>query len=156
VNWFEAFDPAFWARVGLAILCGGAIGLERQLRRKAAGVRTSILVCLGTMTYAWLGAQLVGQADRAAGADPSRVLSQIVTGVGFLGAGVILMRGDRVEGVTTAAVVWVLAAIGAAIGLGRGGIAIALSATTIICLVGLQLIEDGIAQWRKRDKGLRR
>ena len=85
---FDPLDPdspVFWLRLGTAILCGGIIGLERQLRGKAAGIRTSILICLGTELFVTLGASFGG--DRV---DPTRVLGQVVTGIGFLGGGVIL------------------------------------------------------------------
>ncbi len=123
---------SFWLQVGTAILCGGLIGLERQVRGKAAGIRTSILICLGTVIFVRLGTVFSGE-----NADPARVLSQVVTGVGFLGAGVILARGELVTGVTSASVVWMLAAIGATIGLGYylEAIALALIAVAILTVV---------------------
>ena len=78
---FDALNPdspAFWYRLGTAILCGGIIGLERQLRGKAAGIRTSILICLGTVTYIRLGILIGGDHQ-----DPTRTLGQVITGVGF-------------------------------------------------------------------------
>src|SRR5918992_3632699 len=113
---FDPLDPQsveFWLRLGTAIFCGGIIGLERQLRGKAAGMRTSILICLGTELFVGLGASFAG--DRV---DPTRVLGQVVTGIGFLGGGVILSRGGALVGGTSAAVIWVLAALGSLIGLG--------------------------------------
>ena len=95
-----ALDPEtreFWQHLGTAILCGGIIGIERQLRGKAAGIRTSILICLGTAIFVALGASL------APAADPTRVLAQVVSGIGFLGGGVILARKGLVTGVTSAA-----------------------------------------------------
>src|SRR5215216_4303427 len=114
---FDPLDPetsAFWLRLGTAIVCGGIIGLERQLRGKAAGIRTSILICLGTQVFVGLGASFTGER-----VDPTRVLAQVVTGIGFLGGGVILAREGAVIGVTSAAVIWVLAALGSMIGLGH-------------------------------------
>jgi putative Mg2+ transporter-C (MgtC) family protein len=134
---------AFWLRVGTALLCGGLVGTERQLRGKAAGVRTSILVCLGTAIFVALG-----EAFGPAGTDPSRVLGQVITGIGFLGAGVILAQGGRIMGVTSAAAIWVLAAIGAAIGLGRLEMAIALTGVTLLVLIGVELLETGWARLR--------
>lgn len=121
------------------MLCGGIVGLERQLRGKPAGVRTSILVCLGTSVFIHLGSAVSG-----AGADPSRVLGQLVTGVGFLGAGVMFARQGVVTGVTTAAVVWMLAAIGAAIGFERYSGAIALAVVTVGILVGVDFLESSV------------
>ena len=139
MNSFDPFAREFWSTVVVAVLCGGIVGLERQLRGKPAGVRTSILICLGTSVFVGLGASVSG-----AGSDPSRVLGQLVTGVGFLGAGVMLSNQGVVTGVTTAAVIWVLAAIGAAIGLGHVGGAIALSVLTVTILVGVEFLETSV------------
>lgn len=139
----QAFDPldpdvpVFWLRLGTAVLCGGIIGLERQLRGKAAGIRTSILICLGTQIFVALGASFAG--DRV---DPTRVLGQVVTGIGFLGGGVILAREGAVIGVTSAAVIWVLAALGSLIGLGHLVAAIILSVVTVGLLLGVELLES--------------
>ncbi len=126
----------FWLRVGTSLLCGGAIGLERQLRGKASGVRTSILICLGTSLFVALGAGAA--SDRG---DPSRVLGQVVTGIGFLGAGVILTREGRVLGVTTASMIWMMAAIGGLIGLGRLNSAIVITMVTLAVLLGVEGFE---------------
>jgi putative Mg2+ transporter-C (MgtC) family protein len=130
--------------VGVAVLCGAIVGLERQVRGKPAGVRTSILVCLGTSVFIHLGGLMEGD-----GSDPSRVLAQLVTGVGFLGAGVMFSREGTVTGVTTAAVIWMLAAIGAAIGLERYTGAIALALVTVGVLVGVEFLESSI-KWLAR------
>lgn len=137
-------DPSLWSRVAMALLCGGMIGLERQLRGKPAGMRTSSLICMGTAMFIYLGHALGGPAG-----DPSRVLGQVVTGIGFLGAGVILTRDGVVLGVTSAAVVWMLAAVGAAIGFGRFGSALAMSLVTVAILVGVQWLEHAFAALRR-------
>lgn len=139
VDYFDPFAAPFWATVGLSILCGGIVGLERQLRGKPAGVRTSILVCMGTAVFIHLGSTLQGE-----GTDPSRVLGQLVTGIGFLGAGVMFSREGAVVGVTTASVIWMLASIGAAIGLGRYYGAITLAVVTVAVLVGIELLESSV------------
>lgn len=144
MDYFDPLARPFWATVGVAVLCGGLVGLERQVRGKPAGVRTSILVVLGTAVFIHLGASIGGE-----GVDPTRVLGQLVTGVGFLGAGVMLAHGGVVIGVTTAAVIWVLAAIGAAIGLGRYGGAIALAAITVGVLIGVEVLETSV-RWLTR------
>ena len=126
----------FVVGVATSIVCGGIVGLERQLRGKAVGVRTSILVCMATMIFVQLSMMLAGP-----GADPTRVLGQVVTGVGFLGAGVILSRGGAITGVTSAAVVWMLAAIGSTIGAGRPAEAFALSIIVVAVLIGMRLLE---------------
>ena len=104
MDYFDPFAGPFWATVGYAILCGGIIGLERQFHGKTVGVRTSILICLGTAVFIGLGAAASGGAG-----DPVRVLGQVVTGMGFIGAGVIISQGGEVRGVTTAAGIWLLA-----------------------------------------------
>ena len=114
------------------------MGLERQMRGKPAGVRTSILICMGTAVFIRLGTSL-----SAAPADPTRVLGQLVTGVGFLGAGVMFSREGTIVGMTSAAVVWVLAAMGAAIGFELYSGAVALALVTVVILVGIDLIERG-------------
>ena len=139
MNDFDPLTGSFWLTIGVAVVCGGIIGLERQMRGKPAGVRTSILICLGTAIFIRLGTSLQGPM-----ADPSRVLGQLVTGVGFLGAGVMFSREGTVVGVTTAAVVWVLAATGAAIGFGLHAGALALAFVTVAILVGVELLESSV------------
>lgn len=134
-----ALDPAtdsFWRHVGTACLCGALIGLERQFRGKVAGMRTAILITLGTTFFVEASAALV-----PSNLDPTRVLGQVVTGIGFLGAGVILARGDRIVGVTTAAVIWVLAALGSLIGFGYLRAAMAGTLLTLLVLVGVEGVE---------------
>ncbi|MBA2243416.1 MAG: MgtC/SapB family protein [Gemmatimonadetes bacterium] len=144
------FLADFWLRIGAAVLCGGVVGLERQLRGKPAGIRTSILICMGTQFFVTLGASFAGEH-----ADRTRVLGQVVTGIGFLGGGVILAREGLVLGVTSAAVIWILAAIGAIIGLGHLAAAVALAFVTVAILVGVELLEatfqvlrQGVHAWR--------
>ncbi len=138
--YFDPLAPTFWIGVGVATLCGGIVGLERQLRGKPAGIRTSILICLSTMIFIHLGI-LAGD-----GSDPSRVLGQIVTGVGFLGAGVIISREGTLTGVTTASVVWILAAIGATVGFGHHAGAFALSLVTVIVLWIMDYLEESVTR----------
>lgn len=146
----DPFSADFWLHVGAAILCGGLIGLERQLRGKPAGIRTSILICMGTQFFVLLGANFLPES-----ADPTRVLGQVVTGIGFLGAGVILTRDGLVRGITSAAVIWVLAAIGATIGMGYIRAAFGISLVTVGILVGVEMLEKsfhvlrrGVHSWR--------
>jgi putative Mg2+ transporter-C (MgtC) family protein len=144
---FDPLDPGtsgFWLRLGTAILCGGVIGLERQLRGKAAGIRTSILICLGTYLFVGLGASFGGER-----VDPTRVLGQVVTGIGFLGGGVILARGSAVIGVTSAAVIWVLAALGSLIGLGHLLASVVLTLVTVGLLTGVELLESMFRRLRE-------
>jgi len=136
-------EDSFWIEIGLAILFGVGIGLERQMSGKPIGVRTSTLICLATTTFVHLG-RITG-----APADAIRVVGQVVVGVGFLGAGLIINQSGVVTGVTSAAVVWVLAAVGASTGLGQYGYATILSLMTIVILVGVQRVEDWIEALKK-------
>ena len=145
---FDPFDFEFWLPVLVSLLCGVIVGLERQLRGKPLDVRTAVLICLGTHIFIRLSSTHGGP-----GADLTRVLGQVVTGVGFLGAGVMFTRGAFVMGLTTAAVIWVLAAIGACIGFGNYGAAIALALVTFAVLNVLEMIEDRIAMMRKGPHG---
>lgn len=144
MDFFDPLSRTFWTVIGVAILCGAIVGIERQVRGKPAGVRTSILVCLGTSVFIHLGSAVANE-----GADPTRVLGQVAAGIGFLGAGVMLAHQGVVTGVTTAAVIWMLAAIGAAIGLGRYEGAIALAVTMVLVLVGVELLESSV-KWLTR------
>jgi putative Mg2+ transporter-C (MgtC) family protein len=92
--------------VGVATICGGLIGIEREMKNKVAGIRTHILICVGVAIFTNVGAGLGGNTD------PTRVIGQIVTGIGFLGAGVIYKQSDKIVGVTSAAFIWFVAAIG--------------------------------------------
>ncbi len=107
--------PGFLLRVAFAALCGGAIGLERERRGKPAGFRTNILICVGAALY-----MLVGELVTAGGGSlpDTRIAAQVVTGIGFLGAGTILHARGAVLGLTSAATIWVVAAIGLLIGAG--------------------------------------
>ena len=144
MNYFDPLSISFWKTIGAAVLCGIIVGLERQLRGKPAGIRTSSLICLSTAVFVHLGSGL-----SIAGSDPTRVLGQLVTGVGFLGAGVILAREGVVTGVTTAAVIWVLAAIGAAIGYGHFFGAVVLSIVTVAILTGMEVLENAVRRLRR-------
>lgn len=148
---FSPFEFSFWIPVGVSLLCGTIVGLERQLRGKPLDVRTAVLICLGTHVFIRLCVVISGEHT-----DTMRVLGQVVTGIGFLGAGVILTRGSHVTGLTTASVIWALAAIGASIGFEKYGAAIALSVMVLIVLTILEGIEGRMASMRRgvhaRDK----
>lgn len=96
-------------------LCGLVLGLERMIKDKPASLKTQMLVCIGSCLYTLVSIHLASH-----NADITRILAQIVTGVGFLGAGAILREGDKISGITTAAIIWVNAAIGMICGLGFG------------------------------------
>ncbi len=139
-------QPEYWTHVAVAVACGAAIGLERQWRGKPAGIRTSSLICLGAASFVRLSIDVVG--DGYSGSDATRVLGQVVVGVGFLGGGVIMNRGAEVVGLTSAAVIWILAGIGAAAGMGRADEAIALTLTTLLVLSGVEAAENWLPTLR--------
>jgi putative Mg2+ transporter-C (MgtC) family protein len=112
MNFFDSNNLEIVYRLFLAALFGSFIGFERSLFKKQAGLRTFALVALGSALFAYLGSVL--EPD-----NPSRVLSNLVVGIGFLGAGLIFLHEEKVVGLTTAAALWVTTAIGAAIGVGR-------------------------------------
>lgn len=148
IDFLNPHSLAFWIHIGVTLLCGGIIGMERQLRGKPAGIRTSILICFGTYIFVALAAAL--DPNRL---DPSRVLGQVVTGIGFIGAGVIMAKEGAVKGVTSAAVIWVLAGIGAAIGLERLELAIAFTAVTVGVLLGVEFLETTFQRLRRGVHG---
>lgn len=130
-------DLELTQRLLLAALLGGLLGLEREWRNKDAGLRTNILITIGSALFTLMSIELT---DGAKG-DPSRVAAQIVTGIGFLGAGAIMRTNGGVQGLTTAATIWVNAAIGVAVGGGEYHIAVLATGITLIVLLVLYPIE---------------
>ena len=130
-------------RILVATILGAMLGLEREITAKPAGLRTHMLVAEGSCLFMVGAILLAEQTDTGPFAviDPTRVGSTIVTGVGFLGAGMILRSGDRVQGLTTAAGIWVAAAIGMLIGSGFFVIGLFGTILSLVTLVGLRFIE---------------
>jgi putative Mg2+ transporter-C (MgtC) family protein len=114
----------------LAVVLGGFIGAEREYRGKAAGLRTNILICLGSCVFTMISTSLNGS-------DPGRIAAQVVTGIGFLGAGAIIHSGIGIHGLTTAAGIWIVASIGMACG---SRMYLLASASTILSLVVLLVL----------------
>lgn len=137
---FLSVAPFEWRAIGAAIFCGTIVGMERQLRGKPVGIRTASLITLGTYLFLKSAFLLAGGP-----VDPSRVVGQVITGIGFLGAGVMLARDGLVMGVTSAATIWVLAALGVLIGSGHLLPAIKLSVLVVLILYGVDLLEDRLA-----------
>ena len=123
-------------RLLLAAGLGAAIGLEREYRRKPAGLRTNILIAVGSALFTVMSIQLA-----QVGGTPDRIAAQIVTGMGFLGGGAILRSGSTIKGMTTAATIWVNAAIGMAAGAGEYALATIATAITLVVLAVLPAIE---------------
>jgi putative Mg2+ transporter-C (MgtC) family protein len=124
----------------LATLLGGAIGLERELSGKPAGLRTNILICVGSTLFTVLSVKL-----SAGIGDPGRVAAQVLTGVGFIGAGTILHTRGSVTGLTSAATIWVVAAIGMALGASAYSEALGTTLLVMLILKGLGLLETRVA-----------
>jgi len=137
-------EPIRWEGIAVAVLCGLIVGLERQLSGKPTGIRTSSLICLGT--YIFVAASHMLQGGNI---DPGRIVGQVITGIGFIGAGVILTRQGVVIGVTSASVIWVLAGIGILIGFDRYAAAILLSILTVGILIGVNLLEKTFVHLEK-------
>ena len=135
-SWYFSWDDI--ARLLAAVVLGGAIGFERELRDKPAGFRTIILICVGACVFTILS-QTMGAPDM----NTTRIAAQIVTGIGFLGAGAILRNRNSVFGLTTAATIWAVAAIGMAVGFGEFGLAVM---GTLAILVAL-FIFDFVEKW---------
>jgi putative Mg2+ transporter-C (MgtC) family protein len=134
----------FMVRCGVAALCGALIGLERELKSKPAGFRTNILICLGSAMYMSIGLLLVHEAGEA-GTDSARIAAQVVTGIGFLGAGSIIQDRGQVRGLTTAATIWVVAAIGLISGAGFPALAFVATAMVLVTLGLLRGVEKMLA-----------
>ena len=128
-------------RMLLAVVAGGLIGLERSFHGRAAGFRTHTLVCVASTMLILVSEMYVAGLREGISADPLRTIQGIVTGIGFLGAGVILKEGASIRGLTTAASIWMTAAIGIAIGSGRHTLAFLAAAITIVALIGFRWIE---------------
>jgi putative Mg2+ transporter-C (MgtC) family protein len=145
----SAFDTHVMLRLLLAMLLGGAVGLERESQGRPAGLRTHILVCLGA-TIIMLASQSMailsqGLAPTArVTVDPGRIAAGIVTGIGFLGAGAILRIGDLVRGLTTAGCIWFVAALGIVIGQGLYALGITATIFALVVLLALSHVEKRI------------
>lgn len=136
-QWIEVLRLDLGAKLLIAILAGGAIGLEREIRHKPAGLRTNILICLGSALLMDLSMRIAGDQ----GGDPGRIAAQVVTGIGFIGAGTILHTRGTISGLTSAATIWVVAAIGLTAGAGLVFEALGATVTVMVVLVGIGWIE---------------
>jgi putative Mg2+ transporter-C (MgtC) family protein len=137
IDQFLLIDPFAWEGILSSMIAGAIIGFERQIQGKPIGIRTSILICMGTYIYI-----VVGKSVMTPTSDTSRVIGQVITGIGFLGAGVMIFRDGTVTGVTSAAAIWLLAAIGSTIGNGSYATGIKISILTVLVLVGLDALEN--------------
>src|SRR5216110_3111740 len=149
----EIFRLDLMLQLGLATLLGGAIGLERELGGKPAGLRTNILICIGSVLYTHLSLAMLTASTGVipAGTDTTRVAAQIVTGVGFIGAGTILHARGAVVGLTSAATIWVVAAIGVALGATFYSEAAITTLLVLVVLRGLGSVERLVARQSTRS-----
>ena len=134
-------------RLATALVLGGLIGLERERQERAAGLRTVTMVSLGSCLFTLIGAYGFGGPTRV---DPTRIAAQVVTGIGFLGAGTIFLRNDLVRGLTTAATIWATAAIGMAAAAGAYFLALF---TTLLVLFVLTVLKPMEKRFFKRPDG---
>ena len=141
-TWSELifFLPSFFLKTGTAVVCGGLIGIERERRGKPAGFRTNILICLGATIYMLLS-EYIALRMGAANIDHTRIAAQVVTGIGFIGAGTIIQSRGTIIGLTSAAIIWVAAGIGLMIGAGYPLIAITCTLLVLLTLTILGRVE---------------
>jgi len=138
INNLLTITPFSWIALFSVFIAAGIIGMERQISGKPVGIRTSILICLSTYMFTtYSGITQPGILN-------TRIIGQIITGVGFLGAGVMLTRNGIIVGVTSAACIWILAAIGITIGLNHSYTAVKISVLVVILLIGLDSLERHI------------
>lgn len=137
-------DGELFFRLVLACVLGGVIGYERQSRRKSAGLRTNMLVCLGSCLVMLLSQQLYREVEGLTNADPARLAAQVVSGIGFLGAGAIMKEGLTVTGLTTAACLWVVAGVGLAAGAGYYSGALIATALVFVTLGSLSRLDEWV------------
>jgi putative Mg2+ transporter-C (MgtC) family protein len=136
--------PHVLLRLSVAAALGGAIGMERELRERQAGLRTHLVVCVGSALFTLVSAygfhEFLVNGGAVVRADPTRIAAQIVSGIGFLGAGAIIRQGLSVKGLTTAATLWLVAAIGMAAGAGYYSAALIATAGALLTLGPLRIV----------------
>lgn len=153
-QWIVALQSLRWdlaAKIALAALLGGIIGVEREWTGHTAGLRTTILVALGSCLFTILS--IDGFPIKGTSQDTARIAAQIVSGIGFLGAGAVFQSQNRVKGLTTAATIWLVAAIGMAAGTGLYFIATFTTLMTEVVLVVLKPIGDWLNARKRRAQG---
>ena len=131
-------------KLAVAVVAGGAIGFERQIAGKAAGLRTNILICVGSALLMDLSINVGGVWGQGMVGDPARLAAQVVTGIGFIGAGTIMQSRGAITGLTSAATIWVVAAIGLTAGAGFYFEALGATLTVMAVLAGLGRLEHGL------------
>jgi putative Mg2+ transporter-C (MgtC) family protein len=152
LNWDESL-----LRLALAAALGGLIGVEREIREREAGLRTHMLVALGSALFTIVSAYgfhaFLASGQSVVRADPTRIAAQIVTGIGFLGAGAIIRQGLSIRGLTTAATLWVVAAIGLAAGAGYYSAAVITTALVLVSLWPLRIAAYKLLHRYRAEEG---
>jgi putative Mg2+ transporter-C (MgtC) family protein len=148
-------ENAVIARLVLSVVMGGLIGFERQMNRRTAGLRTNILVCMGSCLIMLVSIYIFEMYKNQASVDPSRIAAGVITGIGFLGAGAIMRERNKevIRGLTTAACLWVVAGIGMSIGCGFYSAALTTTALTLIVLFFLRYVEGMVFQKDRSETG---
>ena len=138
----EILNIGLLVKVVVATVCGAIIGYDREVKQKVAGLRTNILICVGCAIFTAFAFDIT---DIMKTSDPTRIIGQIITGIGFLGAGVIVKQDDKVVGVTTAAFIWVISAIGVLVGFGA-------VITPIVLSIGMLIVSKIFEKVEKHIK----
>jgi putative Mg2+ transporter-C (MgtC) family protein len=150
--------PEVLLRVALAAVLGGVLGLEREFREREAGLRTHLLVCVGSALFTIVSAygfsEFLRSGEAVVRADPTRIAAQIVTGIGFLGAGAIIRQGLSIRGLTTAATLWVVAAIGLATGAGYYSAAVITTGVALAALWPLRAFAYRMVRRYRGETGI--
>lgn len=141
-HFFDGATVQIIIRLVVAMLCGMVLGTERLLAHKTAGMRTYALVSLGAALFVAVSEYIIASYGQLAGIDPLRMASQVVVGIGFLGAGIIFMKDNQITGVTTASSIWVVSGIGIACGFGMFSLAISATIITLFIFIVLWTIEQ--------------
>ncbi len=139
--------PGDMISIALAVALGAAVGLEREISSKAAGLRTNVLICLGAAVFTIVSRQFAAESDSI-----TRIAAGIVTGMGFLGAGAIIQDRGGVHGLTTAATIWLVASIGMACGAGFYKLAAIVALIAVLVLMGLGQLERPLGRYVKKHK----
>ena len=147
-------DSQIISRLTLTVVLSGMIGLERQIKRRNAGLRTHILLALGSCLIMLTSLYVFDIYKDVTKLDPTRIAAGVITGIGFLGAGTIIRDNEGVRGLTTAASLWVVSGIGLAVGCGFQNAAVYSTVLTLIVLFVLRYVEEGI--FSRDDKDTRK
>lgn len=149
---FDNLYLDYGIRLAASFVCGLVLGLERKSKHHTVGIRTLVLISVSSALLSIISFTMASLPGRSQGGDPTRIAAQVVSGIGFIGAGAILRQGLNVRGITSAAVIWTASAVGLACGIGAYFIAFATVVLAIICLAPLEKIENKLCPAEKSKK----